>query len=171
MKLGMSCYCLDPAMEAGRMNVDDVIDFAVAHGCEHIEFVPFHLEFVTPEKKLNTELIDHVREKCASAGIEISTYSVNGDLLKTMRLNRRPKLNGSNAILTPPKDSASNGCALMLRLSAVLFRPTPSIISTPSSLRWSEMAHCCATMLLKRASTLSWKTMVSLSMVPTVCSA
>ena len=51
MKLGMSCYCLDPAMEAGRMNVDDVIDFAVAHGCEHIEFVPFHLEFVTPEKK------------------------------------------------------------------------------------------------------------------------
>lgn len=83
MKLGMSCYCLDPAMEAGRMNVDDVIDFAVAHGCEHIEFVPFHLEFVTPDRQLNTELIDHVREKCVSAGIEISTYSVNGDLLKT----------------------------------------------------------------------------------------
>ena len=83
MKLGMSCYCLDPAMAAERMNVDDVIDFAVAHGCEHIEFVPFHLEFVRPDLTINEELVNHVREKCASAGIEISTYSVNGNLLMT----------------------------------------------------------------------------------------
>ena len=39
MKLGMSCYCLDGAMAKG-MTVDEVIDFAAAHGCEHIEFVP-----------------------------------------------------------------------------------------------------------------------------------
>ncbi|MBR6790066.1 MAG: sugar phosphate isomerase/epimerase [Oscillospiraceae bacterium] len=83
MKFGMSCYCLDPAMEEGRMTIDDVIDYAVAHGCEHIEFVPFHLAFVTPELSLDLDLIRHVREKCASAGIEISTYSVNADLLKT----------------------------------------------------------------------------------------
>ena len=48
MKLGMSCYCLDGAMAKG-MTVDEVIDFAAAHGCEHIEFVPFHLEFVRPQ--------------------------------------------------------------------------------------------------------------------------
>lgn len=83
MKLGMSCYCLDPAMAAGRMTIDDVIDYAVAHGCEHIEFVPFHLAFVTPEQELDLELIEHVRKKCESVGIEISTYSVNADLLKT----------------------------------------------------------------------------------------
>ena len=83
MKLGMSCYCLDPAMAAGRMTIDDVIDYAVAHGCEHIEFVPFHLAFVTPEQELDLELIVHVRKKCECAGIEISTYSVNADLLKT----------------------------------------------------------------------------------------
>ena len=83
MKLGMSCYCLDPAMASGQMSVDDVVDYAVAHGCEHIEFVPFRLAFVTPERTLDWELIDHVREKCKSAGIEISTYSVNADLLKT----------------------------------------------------------------------------------------
>ena len=63
MKLGMSCYCLDPAMAAGRMTIDDVIDYAVAHGCEHIEFVPFHLAFVTPEQELDLELIEHVRKK------------------------------------------------------------------------------------------------------------
>lgn len=83
MKLGMSCYCLDPAMASGQMTVDDVVDYAVAHGCEHIEFVPFRLAFVAPERTLDWELIDHVREKCKSAGIEISTYSVNADLLKT----------------------------------------------------------------------------------------
>ncbi len=83
MKFGMSCYCLDPAMKDGTMSVDDVVDYAVAHGCEHIEFVPFRLPFVTPERTLDWELIDHVREKCKSAGIEISTYSVNANLLKT----------------------------------------------------------------------------------------
>ena len=63
MKLGMSCYCLDPAMADGRMDIDAVIDYAVAHGCEHIEFVPFHLPFVNEDNTLNTELIDHVRKK------------------------------------------------------------------------------------------------------------
>lgn len=83
MKLGMSCYCLDPLMSDGRMTVDDVVDFAVKNGCEHIEFVPFNLEFVKPDLTIDEELVKHVREKCASAGIEISTYSVNGNLLMT----------------------------------------------------------------------------------------
>ncbi|MCI8600162.1 MAG: sugar phosphate isomerase/epimerase [Oscillospiraceae bacterium] len=83
MKFGMSCYCLDPAMASGAMSVDDVIDFAAAHGCEHIEFVPFRLAFVKPDRTLDQGLISHVREKCQSVGIEISTYSVNADLLKT----------------------------------------------------------------------------------------
>jgi sugar phosphate isomerase/epimerase len=65
------------------MDVDAVIDFAKEHGCEHIEFVPFHLPFVTTDLQLDEPLLDHVRAKCANTGIEISTYSVNGDLLKT----------------------------------------------------------------------------------------
>lgn len=83
MKFGMSCYCLNAAMASGAMTVEDVVDYAVAHGCEHIEFVPFQLPFVTPERKLDEALIRRVREKCQSAGIEISTYSVNANLLKT----------------------------------------------------------------------------------------
>ena len=83
MKFGMSAYCLTPAMEAGRMTVYDVIDFAKAHGCEHIEFVPFSLPFVDNKTlTLNEPLIDGVREKCKAVDLEISTYSVNADLLK-----------------------------------------------------------------------------------------
>ncbi len=83
MKLGMSSYCLTPAMQEGRKTVFDVIDFAVANKCEHIEFVPFFLPFVNEETKINHSLIKAVRDKCKDSEIEISTYSVNADLLKS----------------------------------------------------------------------------------------
>lgn len=83
MKLGISSYCLFPAMEAGEMTIYDVIDYAKNLGCEHIEFVPFALPFVIEEKgRLDEALIDGVREKCADVGLEISTFSVNADVLK-----------------------------------------------------------------------------------------
>lgn len=91
MKLGMSSYCLTPAMKEGRKTIYDVIDFAVENGCEHIEFVPFYLPFVDEEKKvLNYSLIDSVRDKCRSVNLEISTYSVNADII-----NEDPKVRES----------------------------------------------------------------------------
>ena len=82
MKLGISSYCLSPYMGSGQMTIYDVIDWAKDHGCEHIEFVPFYLPFVDEKNKcLNTELIDGVREYCKKVDLEISTYSVNADLL------------------------------------------------------------------------------------------
>ncbi|MGI5894200.1 MAG: sugar phosphate isomerase/epimerase family protein [Candidatus Merdivicinus sp.] len=93
MKFGMSAYCLTPAMEAGRMTVYDVIDFAKAHGCEHIEFVPFSLPFVDDRTlTLNEGLIDGVRKKCEDVDLEISTYSVNADLLKPDEAERRREI-------------------------------------------------------------------------------
>ena len=84
MKLGISSYCLSPYMGSGQMTIYDVIDWAKDHGCEHIEFVPFYLPFVDEENKcLNTELIDGVREYCKKVDLEISTYSVNANLLIT----------------------------------------------------------------------------------------
>lgn len=81
MKFGISSYCLSPAMDQGA-SIDEVIDFAAGLGCEHIEFVPFYTPFVLEkENRLNETYIDHVRKKCAEAGLEISTYSVNADLI------------------------------------------------------------------------------------------
>ncbi len=93
MKIGMSSYCLTPAMAAGRKSVYDVIDWAADHGCEHIEFVPFYLPFVDEEKgALDTGLIDSVREKCAERSLEISTYSVNADLINPDPAERRREI-------------------------------------------------------------------------------
>jgi len=74
MKIGISSYCLSPAMGSGKMTIFDVIDYAKEIGCEHIEFVPFYLPFVIEEeKRLNHDLIGKVKEKCQSVGLEMST--------------------------------------------------------------------------------------------------
>ena len=92
MKLGISIYCLDNAMAEG-MTVYEAMDWAKEHGCEHIEFVPFHLPLVDEKNKcLNTELIDIVREYAKKIDLEISTYSVNADLIKPDEAERRAEI-------------------------------------------------------------------------------
>ena len=81
MKKGISSYCLSPWQAKGA-SIYDVIDFAKGLGCEHIEFVPFYTPFVIErEKRIDEKYIDSVREKCQDVGLEISTYSVNADLI------------------------------------------------------------------------------------------
>ena len=92
MKLGISIYCLDNAMAEG-MTVYEAMDWAKEHGCEHIEFVPFHLPLVDEKNRcLNTELIDSVREYAKKIDLEISTYSVNADLIKPDPEERRAEI-------------------------------------------------------------------------------
>ena len=81
MKLGISIYCLDRAMEDG-MSVYEAMDFAKENGASHIELVPFHLPLVDEkEGKVNEDLCRRVREHAEKTGLEISAYSVNADLL------------------------------------------------------------------------------------------
>ena len=81
MKKGISSYCLSPAMAKGA-SIYEVIDFAKEIGCEHIEFVPFYTPFVIDQEgRIDEAYIESVRKKCEDVGIEISTYSVNADLI------------------------------------------------------------------------------------------
>ena len=92
MKKGISSYCLSPAMAKGA-SIYDVIDFAKGIGCEHIEFVPFYTPFVIEkEGRIDEQYIDSVRRKCEDSALEISTYSVNADLLMTNREAREREL-------------------------------------------------------------------------------
>ena len=87
MRLGISSYCLCPNLRDGKMTIFDVIRWAADHDCQHIEFVPFYLDFLA-----NPELIDRVREACAEANLPISTYSLNADLLKPDLEERRAEI-------------------------------------------------------------------------------
>lgn len=81
MKTGISSYCLSPAMARGA-SIYDVIDYAKNLGCEHIEFVPFYTPFVVEkEGRVDFEYVESVRRKCEDVSLDISTYSVNADLL------------------------------------------------------------------------------------------
>ena len=81
MKKGISSYCLSPAMRKGA-SIYEVIDFAKSIGCEHIEFVPFYTPFVIEnENRIDEAYIDSVKNKCLGVGLDISTYSVNADLI------------------------------------------------------------------------------------------
>ena len=43
MKLGISSYSLNKRLRTGEMDIFDVIDWAKAHDCAHLELVPFSL--------------------------------------------------------------------------------------------------------------------------------
>jgi len=77
MKVGLSTYSLLNDLKSGEMTVLDVIDWIAANGGEHMEMVPYGY---TVED--NPELADAIRERAASAGIELSNYSMPANFVQ-----------------------------------------------------------------------------------------
>ena len=83
MKIGMSSYCLDREIEAGRMTLHEVIDWAARQGAECLELVPFAFRFDDPETgRINDNAIRDVRRWAGDAGIELVNYSVLADFCR-----------------------------------------------------------------------------------------
>lgn len=76
MKLGVSTYSLFQALKSGEMDIMAVIDWIADQGGEHVEIVP--LGYDLPG---NFELVDRIREKAESRGIEISNYAIGANFL------------------------------------------------------------------------------------------
>ena len=81
MKIGVSSYCLDSLMEAGKMTLFEVIDWVAKQGGECIEFVPFAFRFDDEATgKIDSEFIAKVIRRVKDAGIEAVNYSVLSNL-------------------------------------------------------------------------------------------
>lgn len=76
MKIGLSTYSLLDAINAGEMDVLDVVQWIADNGGEHMEIVPYGFTLVD-----NLELADAVREKAKEVGIELSNYSLPGNFV------------------------------------------------------------------------------------------
>lgn len=76
MKLGISSYSLYQAMEAGSMDILDVIDWVKEIGAEHIEIVPLGFSLAD-----NPQLTDQIVERAAKAGIDISNYAIGANFI------------------------------------------------------------------------------------------
>ncbi|GGP10280.1 sugar phosphate isomerase/epimerase family protein [Oceanobacillus neutriphilus] len=77
MKLGVSTYSLLSAINAGEMDVVDVIQWVADNGGEHVELVPYGFTLVD-----NLELADRVRDKAKEVGVELSNYSMPANFVQ-----------------------------------------------------------------------------------------
>jgi sugar phosphate isomerase/epimerase len=74
MKLGVSTYSFWQAMQAGEMDVLQVIEQIADMGGEHVEIVPLGFDLTT-----HPELIEAIKRTAASAGIDISNYAIGAN--------------------------------------------------------------------------------------------
>lgn len=76
MKIGVSSYSLNGAMQTGEMTILDVVDWAAENGADHLELVPIGFSFENDDA-----LIDRVRDRAKKAGLELSNYAIGADFV------------------------------------------------------------------------------------------
>ncbi|WP_219838718.1 sugar phosphate isomerase/epimerase [Paenibacillus sp. R14(2021)] len=71
MKIGISTYCLVDKLRSKDMSVIDVLEWAKAQGCAHVELVPYGYSLVD-----DAELAEQVRRKAHELGLALSNYAL-----------------------------------------------------------------------------------------------
>lgn len=77
MKIGLSTYSLVNAIEAGEMDILDVVQWIADNGGEHMEIVPFGFTLVD-----DYDLADAVVAKAKEVGIELSNYALPANFVQ-----------------------------------------------------------------------------------------
>ncbi len=77
MQVGMSSYCLLPALHSGEMNVLDLPKWVKDNGGEHLELVPYGFTLVD-----QPELAEQLRKRAEDEGIELSNYSMPANFVQ-----------------------------------------------------------------------------------------
>jgi inosose dehydratase len=76
MKLGISSYSLQGAINSKEMSILDVVQWVADQGGEHVEIVPIGFSLAD-----DMSLVDAIRQKAETAGIEISNYAIGANFL------------------------------------------------------------------------------------------
>lgn len=92
MRLGISSYSLSAAMRECRMTIYDVMDWAKEHDCEHMELVPFYLDFLQENGDINMELVEGIRDHAKEIGLPLSIFSLNADVLQDTEEKRQAEI-------------------------------------------------------------------------------
>jgi sugar phosphate isomerase/epimerase len=74
MKLGLSTYSLQSALNRKEMSVVDIIRWVAEQGGEHVEIVPLGFDLID-----RPELVDEIRSAAEKANIELSNYAVSAN--------------------------------------------------------------------------------------------
>lgn len=76
MKVGLSTYSLQQALDAKELTVPDAIRYIAEQGGEHVEIVPIGYSLID-----QPELIDQIRETAQDVGIDISNYAIGANFV------------------------------------------------------------------------------------------
>lgn len=92
MKLGISSYSLNKRLRTGEMDIFDVIDWAKAHDCAHLELVPFSLPLLNAEGKIDYDYVSRIRDKAQSVDLPLSVFSLNACVIKPTEAECRAEI-------------------------------------------------------------------------------
>lgn len=92
MKLGISSYCLSKKLFREEMTIYDIIDWAKAHDCAHLELVPFGLPLLKEDGSVDFAFVDSIGEKAAKVGMPLSAFSLNACVIKPTEAERQEEL-------------------------------------------------------------------------------
>ncbi|MCK6077710.1 sugar phosphate isomerase/epimerase family protein [Paenibacillus silvae] len=74
MKVGLSTYSLQQALDRKELSVPDAIRWIAEQGGQHVEIVPMGFNLID-----NPELIEEIKTAAQEAGIELSNYAVGAN--------------------------------------------------------------------------------------------
>lgn len=74
MKIGLSTYSLQQALDRKELTVPDAIRWIADQGGEHVEIVPMGFSLID-----NPELIDEIKAAAKEVGIDISNYAIGAN--------------------------------------------------------------------------------------------
>lgn len=74
MKVGLSTYSLQQALDRKELTVPDTIRWIADQGGEHVEIVPMGFNLID-----NPELIDEIKAVAKEVGIDISNYAIGAN--------------------------------------------------------------------------------------------
>lgn len=81
LKLGISSYCLWSRLERG-WTIFDIMDWAKAHGCAHMELVPFGLPFLKEDGSGDFAFAGEIRRHAEEIGLPLSAFSLNACVIR-----------------------------------------------------------------------------------------
>ena len=81
LKLGISSYCLWSRLEQG-WTIFDIMDWAKAHDCAHLELVPFGLPLLKEGETIDYDYIRRIREHAEAIGLPLSGFSLNACVIR-----------------------------------------------------------------------------------------
>ncbi|KAA8755337.1 sugar phosphate isomerase/epimerase family protein [Paenibacillus sp. UASWS1643] len=76
MKVGLSTYSLQQALDRKELTVPDAIRWIADQGGEHVEIVPMGFSLIN-----NPELIDEIKAVAKEVGIDISNYAIGANFV------------------------------------------------------------------------------------------